>query len=146
MTERHPGRITPQPNLDAPTEELKIVGSPIVEAANKEVYSVELRLSRELTAGEQDAYFGWRTPPQTPAGFVYFDSDNKVMTVVNTTIELVAQHRDALRDLVSRLAAEGEEYRRQALDAQQQMREQAEADAAELARRQKIADEITFDE
>ena len=141
MSEEHPG-----PDLNPPTEELKIIGKPRIEETNSASYSVQLDLSRKLTAGEYDAVAAWATPAGSPAGLVSVDQDLKHLTVGQTTIEKVAEHRDSLREIVSRIAAQGEEYRKRAIDARREADEVANANEAERARRKKLAQEINFDD
>ena len=88
MAERPPLR-DPEPNLEPPTEELKLIGTPRIEETDEPVYSVHIELSRKLTAGEQDYVAGWGTPPRSPAGWVKIERDLRHLTVTNTTIEKV---------------------------------------------------------
>jgi hypothetical protein len=67
------------------------------------------------------------------------------LTVTNTTIEKVGQHRDSLRKIVSNIAAEGEKYRKRAVEARHQAGEEGEARQAERERRKDLANEIKFD-
>src|SRR5271165_408666 len=135
MAERLPLR-DPEPNLEQPTEELKLIGTPRIEETDEPVYSVHIELSRKLTAGEQDYVAGWRTmPPRSPAGWVKIDSDLRHLTVTETTIEKVGQHGDSLREIVSKIAAEGEEYRKRAIEVRGQADEEEKVRQAERARR-----------
>ncbi len=137
--------LGPPPNLDPPTEVLKLIGSPQVEETDKESYKVSLPFSRELTAGEQDAAAALAGPAESPAGLVRVDHDANHLVVTDTTIEKVAQHRDSLVEIVSKIAAEGEEYRKRAVDAQRKADEDHDARQAERARRRDAAKEIKFD-
>ena len=80
MEERPPLR-GPEPNLEPPTEELKLIGTPRIEETDEPVYSVHIELSRKLTAGEQDYVAGWGTPPRSPAGWVKIERDLRHLTV-----------------------------------------------------------------
>ena len=145
MAERRPNLRDPEPNLEPPSEELKLIGTPRIEETDEPVYSVHIELSRKLTAGEQVYVAGWGTPPRSPAGWVKIDRDLGHLTVTETTIEKVGQHRDSLREIVSKIAAEGEEYRKRAVEARHQAGEEDEARQAERARRKNLADGIKFD-
>ena len=144
MEERPPLR-GPEPNLEPPTEELKLIGTPRIEETDEPVYSVHIELSRKLTAGEQDYVAGWGTLPRSPAGWVKIERDLRHLTVTNTTIEKVGQHRDSLRKIVSNIAAEGEKYRKRAVEARHQAGEEGEARQAERERRKDLANEMKFD-
>jgi hypothetical protein len=146
MAEQHPGLRDPDPDLEPPTQELKIIGSPEIEVSDKPQYSVHLRLSRKLTLAERDGIDGWVSFAPSPAGAVYVDPDNKRLTVTNTTIEQVAEHRDYFQaQIVSKIVADGEEYRMQAVESRRQAAETAKSNEQELARRRKLAEEISFD-
>ncbi len=60
-------------------------------------------------------------------------------------VEKVGQHRDSLRKIVSKIAAEGEKYRKRAVEARHQAGEESEARQAERERRKDLANEIKFD-
>lgn len=129
-----------------PPIELKLVGTPQIEETDHSVYSVNIELSRKLTLPEQDAVKGSSgAPPGSPAGSVKISSDLRHLTVTETTIEKVAEHRDSLREIVSTIAAEGEEYRKRAVEARRQAAEEGEGRQAERVRRKSLADEIRFD-
>jgi len=98
---------------------------------------------RELTAGEQDA--AARLRPNSPAGSVHAGDDAKHLVVTETTIEKVAQHRDSFVEIVSKIAAEGEQYRQRAIADQRKADEEHDARQAERARRRDAAKEIKFD-
>src|ERR1700746_3534963 len=126
MAERPPLRV-PEPNLEPPIEELKLIGTPRIEETDEPVYSVHIELSRKLTTSEQDYVAGWGTPPRSPAGWVKIERDLTHLTVTETTIEKVGQHRDSLREIVSKIAVEGEEYRKRAVEARRPADEAGEA-------------------
>jgi hypothetical protein len=133
-------------HLEPPTEELKLIGTPRIEETDQSVYSVHIELSRKLTLPEQDAVKGSSgAPPRSPAGWVKIAADMRHLTVTETTIEKVAQHRDSLREIVSKIAAEGEEYRKRAVEARRQAAEEGEGRQAERVRRTNLANEIKFD-
>ena len=144
MAQEHPGLRDPDPGLEPPTQELKIIGKPRVEETDDARYSVSVQLSRKLTLAEQDAATGSSVPLRSPAGWVEIDPDLKHLTITDTTIEKVAEHVDSLREIVSKIASEGEEYRKGAVWAKRQANETDKANETERARRRKLADEIDF--
>jgi hypothetical protein len=150
MAQEQAGLRDPDPGLEPPTQELKIIGKPRIEETDEPHYSVQLELSRKLTPSEQDAAGMWtsrtgdRRTTHSPAGPVSVDSDMKHLRITMTTIEKVAQHSDSLREIVSKIAAEGEEYRKRAVEAKRQAVERDKANQEERARRKKLADEIDF--
>lgn len=136
-------RVPRPPDLEPPAEVLKLVGTPRPEETDAQAYDVYLDLSRKLTDSEQDA--AAQLQPYSPAGWVHVGHDVKHLVVTDTTIEKVAQQRDALVEIVSKIAAEGEEYRKRAVEAQRLADEENSAREAERARRREAAKEIKFD-
>lgn len=133
-------------HLEPPIEKLKLVGTPQIEETDQSVYTVHIELSRKLTLPEQDAVKGSSgAPPGSPAGSVKIASDLRHLIVAETTIEKVAQHRDSLRQIVSKIATEGEEYRKRAIETRRQAAEEGAGRQAERVRRKNLANEITFD-
>lgn len=145
MAEGYPDRQEPELDLNPPSVELKVIGTPQIEETDSMLYSVQLELSRKLTAGEYAAVAAWENPARSPAGWVSVDQDLGHLTVARTTIEMVAEHRDSLRGIVSRIATEGEEYRQRAIRTHREADEAAAAHEAEQVRRRKLAEQITFD-
>ncbi|BBX39264.1 hypothetical protein MSIM_07150 [Mycobacterium simiae] len=134
-----------EPNLDAPAEELKLVGNPIVEQTDAHTYDVLLPFSRGLAPGEIDFIKGLGRPMASAAGAVTVSSDATSLVVLQTTIELVREHLDSLKDVVVRIAAGGEEYRKRAVEAANRKAEDYAARVAEQDRRQRLADGINLD-
>lgn len=145
MADGLPGRQNPEPNLDPPIEQLKIVGTPRVQETDEPFYKVQLELSRELTVSEHEALAGLSLPLYTPAGVVYVAKDLQRLTVIQTTIELVAEHREAFKGIVARIAAEGEARRQEAVKARRKAGEITGARRIERARRRSLAAETTFE-
>ena len=117
-----------------------------IEETDQPAYDVHLELSRTLTPGEHDAVNAWPSQGiKSPAGWVHLRSPAKHLTVGQTTIEKVAEHVDFFKDLVAKIAAEGEEYQKRADEAQRQADEQERALQTERARRRDLAAKIKFD-
>jgi hypothetical protein len=144
MAQEHPGLPDPDPGSEPPTQELKIIGKPRIEETDEPAYSVHIELSRKLTLAEQDAVAGSSVPIRSPAGWVKIYPDRRHLTVTETTIEKVAQHQDSFREIVSKIAAQGEENRKRAVEAKRRADETDRANEEERARRRKLADEIDF--
>ena len=140
MAEGH--RVPRSPDLEPPAQVLKLVGSPRPEETAAPSYSVHLELSRKLTAAEQDAA---AAPLRSPAGRVQVGTDKKHLVVAETTIEQVGQHRDSLKAIVSKIATDGEEYRKRAVEERRSAHAEDNARQAEHARRQEAAKQIKFD-
>jgi|SRR5271165_3236931 len=145
--------LPPPPGLEPPAGELKLEGSPRVEETDNESYKVFLPLSRELTAFEQDAAAVWAKPNAHPAswvrqellGAIHVDRDARHLVVTDTTIEKVAEYSYLLVGIVSKIAAEGEQYRQRAVADKRKADEEHDARQAERARRRDAAKEIKFD-
>ena len=133
-----------RPNLQQPIEVLKLLGSPRVEETDAEVYDVYLGLSRTLTEPEQDAAAALGGAAKNPAGFVHLGDDQKHLVVEATTIEKVGQQRDSLKDLVSKIAADGEERRLRAVQDRLAADEDETGRQAERMRRRETAKGIHF--
>ena len=131
------------PSLQPPVEVLKLIGPAQVEATDAPSYSVFLELSRKLTAAEQDAAAA--SLLKSPAGWVRVHSDLKHLVVTETTIEKVGKHQDALKEIVSKIATEGEEHRKRAVEARHAADTKARASQAERVRRQEAAKTVKFD-
>jgi hypothetical protein len=84
-------------------------------------------------------------PLKSPAGWVLVDADKGHLVVTETTIEKVGQHQDSLREMVSKIATEGEEYRKRAVEAQRAAADEETARQEERARRREAAKKINFD-
>ena len=80
-----------------------------------------------------------------PAYDVHLRPTAKHLTVGQTTIEKVAEHVDFFKDLVAKIAPEGEEYQKRADEAQRQADEQESARREEQVRRRALAAKIKFD-
>lgn len=132
-------------DLERPVEELKLLGSPRVAETDKDFYEVYLPLSRELTAGEAYAAAAHVSPAKGPAGGVRVASDRKHLVIRDTTIEKIAEHRDSFREIVSKIATEGEEYRKSAVEAQRSATDEKSAREAERERRREAAKKVKFD-
>ncbi|MGO9035239.1 hypothetical protein [Mycobacterium sp.] len=138
-------RVLRPPDLAPPVEVLKLIGTPRVEETDAQSYDVYLPLCRKLTAGEQDASAALGVAAKSPAGWVHVADDQKHLVVAQTTIEKVGQHQDSFKEIVSRIAAEGEEYRKHAAEAQRSADDKEGARQAERTRREEAAKTIKFD-
>jgi hypothetical protein len=90
----------------------------------------------------------WARPldPRRPAGPVYIGDDLKSLTIIRTTIERVAKHRDFFRaEIVSKIATEGDEFRKRAIEAGRQADEERQRRRAGRVRRENLAAGIIFD-
>lgn len=123
-------------------ETLKLLGTPRVEDSDEPTYGVLLPLSRPLTTGERDAATAFALT--SPAGQVFVADDFQHPVVADTTIEKIAEHREALQDLVAKIAADGEGYRKRAGEAQRTASDAESARQAERQRRQETAKTIHF--
>jgi hypothetical protein len=134
------------PDLSPPTEELKLVGrpDPLPGHGGAQRYPVRVALSRKLSAGEQDAA-GHGAEFPTEIGTAVVDDDLQHLIVSNTTIEYVIEHHLILRNLVDKIAGDGERYRQRALAAREQTAKDDAAQESEETRRRKLADGFSFD-
>jgi hypothetical protein len=126
---------------------LKLLGNPRYQGTDAEHYDVCIPFSRKLTAAEQDAVEATRLsqPLRSPAGLVCVDHDQKHLVVKDTTLERVQEHAESLKKIVSAIAAEGEEYRKRAVEAKSRADKQHDARQAEFQRRSNLARKIKFD-
>ena len=146
MTQEHPGLRDPDPGLEPPTQELKIVGTPEIqdEHTNADHYRVRLKLSRKLTPPEQDA--GGHAAFTSTVGAVSVDrSDMQHLIINDTTIEKVAQHGgEYFGQFLQDIVRKGEDVRLRTIEARKAAEAKARADEEERARRRKLAGETDF--
>jgi hypothetical protein len=135
----------PRPNLERPVEVLKLFGSPRPEETDAQAYDVYVDLSRELTEPEQDAAAALAGEAYSPAGWVHVGDDQRHLVVAATTIEKVGQHQDSLKEIVSKIAANGEERRKQAVKDRDAADDDFYVRQAERTRRREAAKGIKFD-
>ncbi|OBA58306.1 hypothetical protein A5647_21570 [Mycobacterium sp. 1100029.7] len=133
-------------NLDAPAQELKLTGHPVITQTDAPTYDVHLPLSRALAPGEIDFIQRLGRPIQSPAGAVTIDSDAQHLVVLRTTLELVRDHLDSFKEILGQIAERGEEVRQEAVAAAQREAEKYAARDAEQKRRQELADDINLDD
>lgn len=80
---------------------------------------------------------------KTSAGSLYaHDNSLKLLTVQQTTLELIAEHLSELRQVVAEVEATGEENREFAEQAAADLARRAAEDEAEMDRRSALAKEI----
>lgn len=152
MPEQHPGlRTTEAPNdptlplrivkVYPPTEEqVAQAQRPNSVAYEQGRYTVSLALSRLITDDE-------RTAAEQLAGRAISRSRvyGRTLEISNTTVELIADQKDQISDLVKQIEAEGKRLADARAIREQREQEAQEAAATEAARLAQLAEQISFD-
>lgn len=101
-----------------------------------------LRLSRPLTEFEIEMA-GIR---DTPAGYLVVAEDGRHLVVQNSTIELVALHKDVLKTVPTAIAKRGEEQRQAVARAHAAAQAKSDEQLRVIDERQASATLINFDD